>query len=112
MAAKTTPFVAVIPITSHKDKKYNSHDQDAELKRVREYLMTHNSTATMVATALNIYRPNLAVINEGLTRYKQMLQDAGALVVTHKDYCKETGRLVCYLSCDPDKVKGVLNDRG
>jgi hypothetical protein len=83
--------------------KYNYNNQNTELKQVREYLTKNCASATMTATALNIYRPNL-------TRYKTMLQDAGLLIVTHRDFCKETGRKVCYLSCDPAKVKGVKNE--
>lgn len=78
--------------------KYNYKNQDTELKQVKEYLSKNNATATMVATALNIYRPNL-------TRYKTMLQNEGVLVVTHNDYCKETRYKADYLSCDPDLVK-------
>jgi adenine specific DNA methylase Mod len=82
--------------------KYNYNNQDTELKQVKEYLSKNNATATMVATALNIYRPNL-------TRYKTMLQNDGVLVVTHRDHCKETNYKADYLSCDPKKVKGVKN---
>ena len=84
--------------------KYNYNNQQAELGQVKAYLTEHNASATMVATALNIYRPNL-------TRYKQMLEADGVLFITHKDRCKETGRMVCYLSCDP-ALKGGVNDRG
>lgn len=84
--------------------KYNYNNQASELKLVRDYLTVNNATATMVATALNIYRPNL-------TRYKAMLQEAGALIVTHNDYCKETGCKADYLSCDPKKVKGAIDGK-
>jgi len=79
--------------------KYNYNNQQAELNQVRLYLTKHNASATMVATALNIYRPNL-------TRYKHMLEEDGLLFVTHKAPCKETGRVVCYLSCNPELKKG------
>ena len=82
--------------------KYNYNNQETELKQVKEYLTKHCASATMTAKALNIYRPNL-------TRYKAMLQEAGVLVVTHHAACKETGRQVDYLSCDPKKVKGLKN---
>lgn len=83
--------------------KYNYNNQQAELVQVRAYLTQYNASATMCATALNIYRPNL-------TRYKQMLEDDGVLFVTHKAPCKETGRMVCYLSCNPDLKKGGAAD--
>jgi len=82
--------------------KYNYNNQNTELKLVTAYLSENNASATMVATALNIYRPNL-------TRYKNMLENSGVLVVTHKARCKETNRKVQYLSCDPETVKGVKN---
>ncbi|MFC4213469.1 hypothetical protein ACFOWA_19910 [Pedobacter lithocola] len=85
--------------------KYNYNNQQAELVQVRAYLTEFNASATMVATALNIYRPNL-------TRYKHMLEDDGVLFVTHKAPCKETGRIVCYLSCNPELKKGEGDDRG
>jgi len=81
--------------------KYNYKNQAAEIKQVEAYLIDHNATSTMVATALRIYRPNL-------TRYKNMLQEAGKLVVTHNGRCKETGYLADYLTCDPALVKKGL----
>jgi hypothetical protein len=92
----------IIPGHPHDGSKYNYNNQDSELKLVKEYLTTNSASATMVATALHIYPPNL-------TRYKSMLQEEGVLVVTHQDKCKETGRKVCYLSCDPDTVKRLRN---
>lgn len=80
--------------------KYNYNNQKTELLQVRAYLTDNNATSTMTATALNIYRPNL-------TRYKNMLQEAGVLVVTHNGRCEETGYLADYLSCNPEIVKGV-----
>lgn len=88
-----------------KDKKYSYTNQETELKQVRVYLTENNATATMCATALSIYRPNL-------TRYKAMLQDEGVLIVTHNDRCKETNCKADYLSCNPDLVKGGANGRG
>lgn len=83
--------------------KYNYNNQQAELKQVHQYLTENNASATMVADALNIYRPNL-------TRYKHMLEEDGKLFVTHKDRCKVTGRIVCYLSCNL-KLKGGVNGK-
>lgn len=91
-----------VPSDGDHKGKYNYNNQHTELKQVREYLTNNCASATMTATALNIYRPNL-------TRYKSMLQEAGLLVVTHHGPCKETGRKVDYLSCSPKLVKGVKN---
>lgn len=82
--------------------KYNYNNQNTELKLVTAYLTENNSSATMVATALNIYRPNL-------TRYKNMLETSGVLVVSHKAKCAETKRKVQYLSCNPEIVKALRN---
>lgn len=88
-----------------KDKKYNYFNQDTELVKVREYLTKHQASATMVATALNIYRPNIS-------RYCSMLREDGLIFYTHKAPCKETGRTVWYLSCNPELRKGgVADDR-
>jgi len=76
--------------------KYN--DFDAELKTVNEYLLTRLATATMVATDLNIYRPNLC-------RYKQMLVDEGVLKVVFISKCKVTGFKAQYLTCDPEIIR-------
>ncbi|WP_231492223.1 hypothetical protein [Pedobacter sp. Leaf170] len=86
-----------------KDKKYSYSNQEAELVQVREYLTKYNHSATMIATALNIYRPNIS-------RYVSMLREDGLVFTTHKGYCKETGRLVCYLSCNPELKKGGAAD--
>ena len=91
-----------VPSDGNHKGKYNYNNQDSELKLVKDYLTTHSASATMVATALTIYRPNL-------TRYKSMLQEEGVLVVTHQDFCKETGRKACYLSCNPDIVRRIRN---
>lgn|GEM_PF-3343309 len=78
--------------------KYNQFS--VEKTAVKEYLTNHIATATMVAVALDIYRPNLC-------RYKSMLQEEGVLVVTHNGICKETGFPADYLSCDPEIVNVV-----
>jgi hypothetical protein len=71
----------------------------AEFKQVRDYLSIHTATATMVAVALDIYRPNLC-------RHKKDLQDAGVLWVTHKGICQITGYKADYLACNPDLTEG------
>lgn len=78
--------------------KYNYNNQATEIKQVEAYLIDHTATSTMVATALHIYRPNL-------TRYKNMLQETGKLVVTHNAKCKETGYRADYLSCNLELIK-------
>jgi hypothetical protein len=82
--------------------KHRYNNFEAELKQIRQYLSKYNATATMVAVALDIYRPNLC-------RHKITLQIKGLLVVTHRAECKVTGYQADYLSCNPDIVKGVLN---
>ena len=52
----------------------------SELKRVHEFLSYNDATATEVAVALNIYRPNLC-------RYKRKLQKMG--------YLMEIGIVIC-----------------
>jgi hypothetical protein len=77
---------------------------EAELKRVRNYLTTHTATATMVAVALHIYRPNLC-------RHKGTLKKEGALIELYKGTCKITGFEASYLTCDPALMIGGRNDR-
>jgi hypothetical protein len=64
----------------------------SELKRFKLYLKYNNATATMVAKALNIYRPNAC-------RYKRYLEINGLLTTTHFGICKVTGKNAAYLSC-------------
>lgn len=107
-ARNTKRFIIQLSATSGRerfmsaDNGYNNFE--VELKRIKAYLLTHNASASMVATALNIYRPNLC-------RHKRTLESIGALKVTHKGFCKITGRKVQYLSCDPEKVKGAINEQ-
>lgn len=68
--------------------KYN------ELKAVYEYLQNNIASATIVATALNIYRPNLSL-------RKRKLEISGLLVVVTKGYCKLTKRWVQFFTTNP-----------
>lgn len=62
-----------------------------ELQAVYEYLQTNIATATMAATALNIYRPSLC-------RRKRTLEKAGKLMEVKTGYCKITKCEAAYLS--------------
>jgi len=68
--------------------------KDSELMAVFQYLQIAPATATMVAAALNIYRPNLSW-------RKDRLQKAGLLVEVVKYPCKITKRPAWYLSTNP-----------
>ena len=74
--------------------KVNQHPKDNELKAVYDYLQTNIATATMVSTALNIYRPNLC-------RRKRALEKSGLLVEVKKGYCKVTRCKAAWLTTNP-----------
>lgn len=61
----------------------NLQPKDTELQAVYQYLLTNIATATMTATALNIYRPSLC-------RRKRTLEKAGLLMEVKTGYCKVT----------------------
>ena len=65
-----------------------------ELIAVYEYLQNNIATATMTATALNIYRPSLC-------RRKRTLEKAGLLVEVKAGYCKVTRCKAAYLTTNP-----------
>jgi Mn-dependent DtxR family transcriptional regulator len=65
-----------------------------ELDAVYEYLQNNVATATMTATALNIYRPSLC-------RRKRTLEKAGLLVEVKNAYCKVTKCKAAYLTTNP-----------
>ena len=64
---------------------FSSPHKDNELHAVFEYLKVNTATATQVAVALNIYRPNLS-------RRKRVLEIAGNLAVVKKGFCPITKR--------------------
>ncbi|WP_346239398.1 hypothetical protein ABDK00_006775 [Niabella insulamsoli] len=66
-----------------------------EYRQFAEYLKKNTATATMVATALSIYRPNAC-------RYKRWLEDAGQLWEVRRGVCAVTGFPAKYLSTNPD----------
>lgn len=71
----------------------NSH-KDNELKAVYDYLRKQPATATQVATALSIYRPNLC-------RRKRTLEKADKLRQLKKVICPITKHPAWQLTCDP-----------
>ena len=70
------------------------HPKGKELKAIYEYLQSNIATATMTATALNIYRPSLC-------RRKRTLEKAGLLVEVKAGYCKVTKCKAAYLTTNP-----------
>ena len=75
-----------------------------EIQLVREYLSNKVATATMVAVALDIYRPNLC-------RYKAMLEESGQLRVVRLGICEETGFRAQFLTTNPDIIKSMKGGR-
>jgi predicted transcriptional regulator len=75
-----------------------------ELNRVFIYLQKHTATASMVAIALNIYRPNVC-------RHKRKLEKVGLLAESKKGICKITKHRAAYLTTDPDlfPIQSQLN---
>lgn len=76
-------------------KNLQLHSKSNELHAVFEYLQTRTATATMTATALGIYRPNLC-------RWKRCLQKAGLLAEVKKGPCVITKCRAAYLSTNPE----------
>jgi hypothetical protein len=72
----------------------------AERELVRFYLSNKIESATMVANALDIPRPNM-------TRHKARLQQLNQLRVVGMGICKITGRKVEFITC----IKNVLITR-
>jgi aminopeptidase-like protein len=77
--------------TSNNDLK---QVKDNELQAVYEYLQTNIATATQVAVALNIYRPNLC-------RRKRKLETVGKLAVIKKGICPITKHTAALLTTNP-----------
>ncbi len=71
------------------------HPKGRELYRVFIYLQKHTATASMVAAALNIHRPNLC-------RYKREWEKTGRLAEVKKGICKITKHRAYYLTTNPD----------
>lgn len=66
-----------------------------ELSSVNEFLKSCTATATEVAVALNIYRPNVC-------RWKRRLEKKGQLAVIKKVKCPITKHWAALLTTDPD----------
>lgn len=72
----------------------NKQVKDTELQAVNDYLKIQPATATAVAVALNIYRPNLC-------RRKRTLEKFGYLFQIKKVKCPITNKLAWLLTCNP-----------
>lgn len=81
--------------TTSKKSLRNEQLKGNELQRIFIYLQRHTATASMVAAALRIYRPNIC-------RYKRKLEKAGHLAETRKGICRITKHPAKYLSTNPD----------
>lgn len=68
--------------------------KDNELLTVYNYLLEHTATATQVAVALDIYRPNLC-------RRKRTLEKQGKLAVIKKVTCPVTKHRAALLTTNP-----------
>jgi transposase-like protein len=73
----------------------SKHSKDNELKAVAEYLKQQCATATVVAIALNIYRPNIC-------RWKRRLEKKGQLAVIKKVKCPITKHWAGLLTTNPE----------
>ncbi len=84
-------------------KRYKYNNSEAEITAVKNYLMNHVATATMISDALNIYRPNLC-------RHKRELQKQGILKELYKGFCRVTGWKATYLTCKLNTEEGGNNE--
>jgi hypothetical protein len=78
--------------------KRNSNDSKrhrAQKLRFRNYLGKHSASCSMVSNALKIPQKNC-------TRYKRKLEENHQLWQVKKAQCKVTGRMVWYLTTNPD----------
>ena len=83
--------------------------KDKELKAVHLFLQTNIATATEVAVALCIHRPNLC-------RYKRFWEKRGELAEIKKGRCPVTKHLAAFLTTNkalfPDTPQLSLFDAG
>ena len=70
-------------------------NKDNELNAVKEFLSNCTATATEVAVALNIYRPNVC-------RWKRKLERQGHLTVIKQVKCPITKHRAALLTANPD----------
>lgn len=69
-----------------------------EIDIIHEYLKSNIATATQVAKALNIYRPNVC-------RHKRTLEKEGALIEVRKGPCPHTKHIASFLTTNPEILK-------
>jgi hypothetical protein len=79
---------------AHNNPPHKGCYKDNELQAVYSFLQSHTATATQVATALNIYRPNLC-------RRKRTLEKCGKLAVIKKVVCPITKHKAGLLTTNP-----------
>lgn len=70
------------------------------LKKVVAYLRENTASATMTSETLGIPQ-------KSFTRLKRKLELAGYLWVVEQKPCKATGRMVQYLTTDPEKAAQI-----
>lgn len=75
----------------------SANKNTSELQAVYQHLTKFEATASMVSTALNIWRPNVC-------RYKALLEEQGKLIVHFRGRCQVTGHKADYLSSDPNII--------
>ena len=83
-------------------KQIKTERKCIEIKRVYEYLKTNTATATQVALALNIHRPNVC-------RYKRKLERASLLKEVKKTICPATKHRASLLTTDITYIQFLLN---
>lgn len=79
---------------THNNPQHKGDAKGNELKAVYTYLHSKPATATEVAIALNIYRPNLC-------RRKRALELCGQLAVLKKVVCPVTKHKAALLTTNP-----------
>lgn len=82
-------------IATHYNPQQKGCFKGSELQAVYTYLQTHPATATQVAIALNIYRPNLC-------RRKRTLEMVGKLAVVKQVICPITNHKADLLTTNPE----------
>ncbi|HMT75794.1 MAG TPA: hypothetical protein PKA77_17100 [Chitinophagaceae bacterium] len=75
--------------------------KDNELKAVHHFLQSCTATATEVAVALSIHRPNLC-------RYKRFWEKQGELAEVKKGRCPVTKHLAAFLTTNKALFPGTL----
>jgi hypothetical protein len=89
------------PALSNMQSKDNQKFEN-DLQKVFNYLQGHTASATMVTTATSIPQ-------KSVTRYKRQWEKLNLLWVICKKRCVVTGRIVGYLTTNPDLIPHVNN---